>query len=248
MPIRGVQKLDEPSVVDLLGVVSFEEAVACERKLLSGATDLAPGASRVLIWRTEKSIIVPRGMPARNGFENAASAMSARGFPVFERDTGGDLTPQSPGVVNLSMVFRLDGANPNIQAAYLRLVQPVVAFLKHRFGINADVCAVPGAFCDGAYNIACGGKKLAGTAQRWRLIGGEGDSRKAAVLGHVALMADVDLVPEIEALNEFYVVSGIERTIELEKHATLAALAGRDQADPGSVADELSRFVSEFAV
>ena len=244
MPNCVAQQSDTSSSVSRLGIVSFEEAQQHERELLAGAPGLSPGNAQVLIWRTKKSIIVPRGMPARAGFAEAVAAMTARGFPVYERDTGGDLTPQSPGMVNLSMVFRLDGASPNIKDAYLRLVQPVSEFLRGRYDLAADVCAVPGAFCDGAYNIAYQGKKLAGTAQRWRLIGGEGTSRQAAVLGHVALMADVDLKPAIDALNEFYTVSGIDRHIELEKHITLAEISGRNSADPGLVAEELSHYVT----
>ncbi len=244
MPNRAAQQSDASSLVSLLGVVSFEEAQQRERELLAGASGLSPGNAQVLVWRTEKSIIVPRGMPARAGFAEAVAAMSARGFPVYERDTGGDLTPQSPGMINLSMVFRLDGASPNIKDAYLRLVQPVIEFLRHRYDLAADVCAVPGAFCDGAYNIAYQGKKLAGTAQRWRLIGGEGPTRQAAVLGHVALMADADLKPAIDALNVFYEAAGIDRHIELQQHVTLAEITGRNCADPALVAEELSRFAA----
>ncbi len=242
MPTGSAQQSDASSLVSLLGVVSFEEAQQRERELFAGAARLPPGVAQVLVWRTEKSIIVPRGMPARSRFAEAAAAVEKRGFPVYERDTGGDLTPQTPGMINLSMVFRLDGANPNIKGAYLRLVQPVIEFLRDRYGIAADVCAVPGAFCDGAYNIAYQGKKLAGTAQRWRLIGGEGTTRQAAVLGHVALMADVELTPAIEAVNEFYIVAGIDRHIELDKHVTLAELSGCDHVEPAVVAAELSRF------
>ncbi len=245
MPNCAAQQSDTSSSVLLLGVVSFEEAQQRERELLAGVSGLSPGNAQVLVWRTEKSIIVPRGMPSRDGFTEAVAAMTARGFPVYERDTGGDLTPQSPGMINLSMVFRLDGASPNIKDAYLRLVQPVIEFLRHRYDLAADVCAVPGAFCDGAYNIAYQGKKLAGTAQRWRLIGGEGPSRQAAVLGHVALMADVDLKPAIDALNEFYTVAGIDRHIELQQHITLAQLVGRENAGPARIAAELAGFVAD---
>jgi hypothetical protein len=247
MPSGAVQRSDFSSSVTLLDVVSFEEAQQRERELLGGASSLAQSIAQVLVWRTEKSIIVPRGMPSRDRYDDAVRAMAERGFPVYERDTGGDLTPQSPGMINLSMVFRLDGASPNIKDAYLRLVQPVIEFLRHRYDLAADVCAVPGAFCDGAYNIAYQGKKLAGTAQRWRLIGGEGPSRQAAVLGHVALMVDVDLVPAIDALNEFYAVAGIDRHIELEKHITLAQLARGDASGPADVALELSRFIAQSA-
>lgn len=244
MPTGAAQQSDASSLVSLLGVVSFEEAQQRERELFAGAARLPPGVAQVLVWRTEKSIIVPRGMPARSRFAEAAAAVEKRGFPVYERDTGGDLTPQSPGMINLSMVFRLEGANPNIKGAYLRLVHPVIEFLRDRYGIAADVCAVPGAFCDGAYNIAYQGKKLAGTAQRWRLIGGEGTTRQAAVLGHVALLADVDLVPAIDALNEFYAIAGMDRHIELDRHFTLVELFGRDFVEPAAVAEELMRFAA----
>lgn len=242
MPIRAVPLSNGSSLVSLLDVVSFDEAQRGERELLTSAIELPPGMAKILVWRTSQSIIVPRGFPGRDGFADAVSAMAARGFPVFERDTGGDLTPQSPGVINLSMVFRLNGANPNIKAAYLRLVQPVIEFLRERYNLAADVCAVPGAFCDGAYNIAIDGRKLAGTAQRWRLIGGEGSARKAAVLGHVAVMADVELTPAIDALNEFYAVARIDRHIDLAKHVTLAELAGHEAANPAAIAEELARF------
>ncbi len=244
MPTGAAKQSDASSLVSLLGVVSFEEAQQRERELLASASGLSPGLAQVLVWRTEKAIIVPRGMPSRDLFEDAVSAMAARGFPVYERDTGGDLTPQSPGMINLSMVFRLDGANPNIKAAYLRLIQPVIEFLRQQYGLATDVSGVPGAFCDGAYNIAYQGNKLAGTAQRWRLIGGEGPARKAAVLGHIALLGDVELVPAVEALNEFYAVAGIDRHIELEKHITLAQLFGREGADPARIAAELACFVA----
>ena len=245
MPNGTAQQSDTASSVSLLGVVSFDEAQQRERELLAGAGGLSPGMAQVLVWRTARSIIVPRGMPSKDRYDVAVRAMTDRGFPVYERDTGGDLTPQSPGMINLSMVFRLDGASPNIKGAYLRLVQPVIEFLRHQYDLAADVCAVPGAFCDGAYNIAYQGKKLAGTAQRWRLIGGEGPSRQAAVLGHVALMADVDLVPAIDALNAFYAVAGIDRHIELDKHITVARLVGRDAPAPADVALELSRFIAQ---
>ena len=53
-------------------------------------------------------------------FRARAEAVEALGLPVFERDTGGDLTPQEPGIVNLSLAFRMDGEGASIKEAYLR--------------------------------------------------------------------------------------------------------------------------------
>jgi len=227
-------------------VITFAEAQARERALLESARDMAPDEMRWLIWRTEKAIVVPRGLPDRDDFAAAASTVEALGFAVFERDTGGDLTPQEPGVVNLSLVFRMDGENAAIKDAYLRLTAPVIAFLGARYALAARTAAIPGAFCDGAYNIACGGKKLAGTAQRWKLIGGEGPARRVAVLGHLALMVSMDLDPAIAALNAFYAAARLERKIIPGRHVTLSELFGQP-LDAGAVAHSLAEFLERAA-
>ena len=67
---------------------------------------------------------------------------------MFERDTGGDLTPQDPGIVNLSLAFRMDGEGAAIKDAYMRLTAPVLAYLRDRHGIEAHLSAIPGAFCE----------------------------------------------------------------------------------------------------
>lgn len=224
-------------------VVPFTQAQALERALLESAREMRPDEVRWLVWRTEKSIIVPRGLPSRDYFGAARDAVEALDYPVFERDTGGDLTPQDPGVVNLSLAFRLDGDDVSIKRAYERLTAPVVTFLREAHGIDAATASIPGAFCDGAYNIACGGRKIAGTAQRWKLIGGEGPARRVAVLGHVALMVTIDLDPAIAALNAFYAAAGSERRIVLDRHVTLVDILG-NKLRPTAVAQHMAGFVS----
>lgn len=223
-------------------VIAFGDALERERMLLAAAAR-GEGVRQFSVWRTHQALIVPRGMPARAHFEMAADAARRAGWPVFERDTGGDLTPQGPGMVNLSLVFRMEGAERKIAAAYRALIAPVIAFLDKEFGLTAEAAAVPGAFCDGAYNIAISNRKLAGTAQRWRLLNGDGETKPVAVLAHIALMSTFDLAPAIDVINGFYVNCGIERTVDLEKHVTLADLVGRDRAHPAAVAEALSRFL-----
>lgn len=228
-------------------VIPFERALGLERELMSSARDLGEGEARCLVWRTQKAIIVPRGLPGRDYFQRARGAVEALGFPVFERDTGGDLTPQDPGIVNLSLAFRMDGAQASIKDAYLRLTTPVIAFLSAHYEIKARTAAIPGAFCDGEYNIAIDDKKIAGTAQRWKLLGGEGTSRRVAVLAHVALMVQNDFDPAIEALNAFYTASGSDRRILRERHITLKDVQSSAAINLESVAATLATHVVAHA-
>lgn len=234
----------------------YPEALETERQLLREIAT-GDGAPRFAVWRTPQALIVPRGMPGRANFEVAAAGAEMSGWPVYERDTGGDLTPQTPGIVNLSLVFRMEDTRPSIEAAYRRLTAPVIAFLKNEFGIAATTQAVPGAFCDGAYNIAVGGKKLAGTAQRWRLLSAkDGPSAPAggaaqilasptsAVLAHVALMCTIELGGAIAMLNAFYRNLGLERHVALDRHVTLAELVGPGAAGPEAVARALEKFLT----
>ena len=224
--------------------IPFADALALERSLLAQVRDAGAGQAHALVWRTPRAIIVPRGLPSRGYFDKACAAVEALGYPVHERDTGGDLTPQDPGVVNLSLCFTLTGEEASIAHAYGRLTAPVLAFLRESYGIEGHVASIPGAFCDGAFNIAVNALKLGGTAQRWKLLGGEGAARRVAVLSHVALMASNELDGAIEALNAFYAASGTERRIARARHVTLAELIGRDRADAALVSQALSAYLN----
>ena len=224
--------------------IAFADALALERELLDSVKDASAGRCVALVWRTPKAIIVPRGLPSRDYYDKASAAAQALGFTLHERDTGGDLTPQSEGVVNLSLAYRLDGKQAAIADAYVALTDPVLAFLKQAYGINARTASIPGAFCDGAYNVAIGDKKLAGTAQKWKLLGGEGDHRRVSVLGHIAIMASNELAPALDALNAFYTASGSERRVIPERHITLTDVLGPARAEASWVARDLAASLS----
>jgi len=225
-------------------IIGFAEALALERALVErirAATDIAQ--PETLVWRTQRAIIVPRGMPSRDYFAKASEACVALGFPVHERDTGGDLTPQDPGVVNFSIGFELRGSGASIKTAYQRLAAPLLAFLREAYGVAPYLSAVPGAFCDGDFNIVVDGRMLGGTAQRWKLAGGEGEERRVIVLGHVALLADNDLGVAFDALDAFYAASGSDRRIARERHVRMVDIAGADRGSAGNVARALADFL-----
>ncbi|MBU1211599.1 MAG: hypothetical protein KJ587_10050 [Alphaproteobacteria bacterium] len=239
-------------------LLTFADALAMERRMLDciGATD--EGAHlRAAVWQTQRSIVLPSGMSRRTGIDVAERASRSAGWPVFERFTGGDVTPQFEGVLNVSLGFALSAKERNIEAAYRRLTDPIVTFLKNEFGILAYTCSVDGAFCDGAYNLVVDGRKLAGTAQRWRVVRSQPVNMVAdadtnalapqptAVLAHAAILLGHDLDEALKATNDFFAAWGSDRRVDSAAHVTIADLAGTPAGDPGRFASRLARFLSE---
>jgi len=125
------------------------------------------GRRSVLLWQAEAwSLIVPRAWARRDGFAAASDAAAKRGWPLLVRSSGGGAVPQGPSTLNLAIVTSIEPRAP-LQDGY-RLICSAVAETLARFGIATNIGAVDGAFCDGAWNVTAGGRKLAGTAQRWR--------------------------------------------------------------------------------
>lgn len=158
--------------------------------------------SAVLFWQPlDRALVVPRRMQRLEGFEQVCRLLQDRHWPVLLRDTGGEPVPQSPAVVNIAMAYRWpDGVSEQrrIEEAYLRLCRPICAWLQAQ-GLAAGIGAVPGAFCDGRYNVTLDGRKLAGTAQRWRRDAGG----RSLVLAHAAMLVDDERQAMVEAVNAF---------------------------------------------
>ncbi|THF54420.1 lipoate--protein ligase family protein [Ollibium composti] len=191
---------------------------------------VAGGAGlQVMVWRCERCIVVPRRLAASAAFPAAARELERRGFPVVVRNTGGDAVVQGPGVVNVSLAFAMPAKLPDrIGHAYRFLCAPLMSLLR-KHGIETANGAVAGAMCDGTFNIIAMDRKLAGTAQRWRrAFGGEGDSG-FAVLGHLALSADLDHAAAADAINAFYAAAGIDSRVRGDAHVNIAELLPSDE-------------------
>ncbi|MBW6246843.1 lipoate--protein ligase family protein, partial [Pseudomonas aeruginosa] len=166
----------------MVEVFSVQDGLDAERALLD---EVCGGAREhgLLLWQPcDRALVMPRRMERLEGFAPASAAVAERGWPVLLRDTGGEPVPQSPGVLNIALSYALgpgDNEQTRIETAYLRLCQPICDWLRER-GLDAGVGAVAGSFCDGRYNVTLDGRKLAGTAQRWRRNG----AGRPVVLAH----------------------------------------------------------------
>lgn len=188
------------------------------------------GAGAV-VWTSETSGIVAPATLSRNSAIEASSRLStARGWPVFLRPTGGGAVPQGPGVLNLAMAWDAPRGF-TIEDGYRALVGPIQTLLSS-MEIQTDKGGVSASFCDGAWNLSVAGRKLVGTAQRWRPTQRGG----ARVLAHAMILTHGRLEPRTSAINNFHDDLGLRYPVRADAHTTLENLTGQA---PSSISDAL---------
>lgn len=200
--------------------VTVEVGLRAEQDLLA-AVCRGEQDHGVLFWRpTDRALVMPRRMSRLEGFEAACAELAIAGWPVLLRETGGEPVPQSPAVINIALVYvapRSEGDHGRIESAYERLCQPLCEALREWGGV-ASVGEIEGAFCDGRYNVNLNGRKLVGTAQRWR----QGlNGKRPVVLVHGALLLDNERETMVAAVNRFNECCELEQRCLADSHIAL---------------------------
>jgi lipoate-protein ligase A len=207
---------------------SAEQRVAGDAALLEAVRrGEAPPTARV--WENLRCLVAARSDRRLPRFDAAARALAAAGWPVVVRESGGSAVPQGPGILCLSLAFRPARSAPcTIETSYDALCRPLEAALA-ALGVACARSEVRGAFCDGRYDLAVGGRKIAGTAQRWRAGPGGPAPGRGALLAHAVLLVDVDLGEAAAAVNRFYETAGGARRCRADASISLreALAAGR---------------------
>ena len=195
---------------------------------LAGEVDLLDAVERgavaaaARIWEGPRAVVVSRADTRLPGFGEARRRLAAEGWPVAVRESGGSAVPHAPGIVHLSLAFRPpEGAPTTLEAGYALLLDPLARVLGS-FGVRAEAGEVPRSFCDGRFNLAVAGRKIAGSAQRWRARPGSAIPGRGAVLAHALLLVDVDRHETTDAVNRFYRFAGSERRFDADALVTLA--------------------------
>ncbi|GLH32193.1 MULTISPECIES: biotin/lipoate A/B protein ligase family protein [Pseudomonas] len=204
--------------------LTVEQGLHAEQDLLA-AVCRGETESGVLFWRpTDHALVMPRRMSRLDNFEAACSELAIAGWPVLLRETGGEPVPQSHSTVNVALVYvapRSEGDHGRIENAYERLCLPLCDVLREWGGV-ASVGEIDGAFCDGRYNVNLNGRKLVGTAQRWRQgLGG----KRPVVLVHGALLLDNERESMVAAVNRFNECCGLEQRCRADSHIALHEVA-----------------------
>ena len=214
-----------------LDTLEVAEALAREADLLAEVSE-APAARRLWLWRSPRALVVPRKLAVLPGFARAARASAEAGWPVAQRITGGDVTPQGPGIVNLTHAYSVPARGFDMGREYDRLCAPI----ERALGPRASRGWRPGAFCDGAHNVQLGGLKFAGTAMRFRPA--RGDRGRMAVLAHALMLMRPPEPAAIAALNRLLTALGEPRRVDPAAHGGLP-----DGDDPDRF---LARLVGAF--
>ncbi len=203
-------------------IVDFDadttDPLAAEVELLSLAE---MGRCVAHLWQAPLSLVVPRSYRRFAALESARAEFARRGCPVFLRMSGGGLVPQGPGILNLSLAYRVRGTVGKHSEAVYRHLCEVLREALGTFGLQTHWQAVEGSFCDGRFNLAWGppgdAQKLAGTAQYWRGARSDASGSHAsvhAVLAHAVLLVSADTEEINQRANAFEDAIGSGRHYE----------------------------------
>jgi lipoate-protein ligase A len=175
----------------------------------------------LLFWQpSDRALVMPRRLSRLPGFEAASIELAASGWPVLLRETGGEPVPQSSATINIALVYappRSEGDQGRIETAYRRLCDPICELLAE-LGGTPSLGEVDGAFCDGRFNVNLDGRKMVGTAQRWRQSKG---GQRPVGLVHGALLLDNERESMVEAVNRFNEACGLEQRVRAQSHIAL---------------------------
>lgn len=191
------------------------------------ATGEAPATIR--LWRGPQGISVSKKDIRSNPAQHAAQMMKEVGWPIYVRQSGGTAVPHGPGTLNLSLFLpRPRKVHWSIEQIYQALGLPIQMMLARHFGLPSTFEAVPGSFCDGNYNVAIYGKKVAGTAQVWKGgPAGMSSARPGYVLAHATLLTHLDREEAVSALNAFYQLATQTRPVDVTTVGTIQQFTGK---------------------
>ncbi len=198
---------------------------------------------QLLLWRpTGQALVMPGSFERRPGFALASQRCAAQGWPILLRDTGGEPVPQSSAVLNIALACTMpvsEETGKRIVVAYERLLDPLALWLAEH-GLRAGVGAVPGAFCDGRFNLTLEGRKLAGTAQRWR----RSCDGRPAVLAHAAVLMEDWREPMADVVNRFYHACASDLRCQADSHLALSERLPAAWNEAESLADRYQRVLA----
>lgn len=213
-------KLNKP--VDIAVGLDLEKELL--EKVLNGQVQCG-----YALWRSKQALVVPKSATNRQNYQQACDFCTDQGWPVVVRSTGGELTPQNEGFINLSMVIKCQKNQMSIRESYLVICNAILGWLSKN-GIKGECSSIDGAFCDGDFNVVIDGQKIAGTAQRWKKIANPqacADGSDTALLMHAVILCDGDLPAMWKISNAFYEKCQLPPFIVDGKHTSLAKQMNR---------------------
>jgi lipoate-protein ligase A len=201
----------------LIDFMNAADALAHEMEFLDDVSR-NPDRRHLWFWESPQCLVSPKSLSNKTNFDEASRQLENEGWPINLRSTGGDVTPQGAGILNVTHVYATRPGNAvDLKQEYDRLCTPI----EQALGSGASRGWQPGAFCDGEFNVQFKGRKFAGTAMRIRR--GKADRTRSAVLTHAIMLIDPVSLDAIAAINRFLQLLEEDRQIDPDAHASLPA-------------------------
>src|SRR5476649_2002359 len=201
----------------LITSLTTEAGLLAEQDLLA---HVCTGDSEfgLLFWQpSDRALVMPRRLNRLPGFEAACEVSAAAGWPVLLRETGGEPVPQSASTINIALVYappRSEGDLNRIETAYRRLCDPICQLLDE-LGGTSSLGEIEGAFCDGRFNVNLDGRRMVGTAQRWRQSQG---GQRPVGLVHGAMLLENERLSMVDAVNRFNQMCELDQRCRADSH------------------------------
>ncbi|WP_434709320.1 lipoate--protein ligase family protein [Pseudomonas sp. R1-1] len=200
--------------------LTIEAGLQAEQDLLASVC-AGDAEFALLFWQpSDRALVMPRRLNRLPGFDHACEVSAAAGWPVLLRETGGEPVPQSAATINIALVYappRSEGDLNRIETGYRRLCDPICQLLDE-LGGTSSLGEIDGAFCDGRFNVNLDGRKMVGTAQRWRQSQG---GQRPVGLVHGAMLMDDERESMVAAVNRFNEACGLEQRVRAQSHIAL---------------------------
>jgi lipoate-protein ligase A len=194
----------------------------------SALLDLAAAGRAVAhLWEAPLGLVAPRSYRRYAQLAQVQADFARHGVAVELRPSGGGVVPQGPGILNMSLAFPVSQPIGSLSDAIYRRLCAILQTALAGLGVRAAPLAVAGSFCDGRYNLAVGGRKIAGAAQYWRRRGANGH----AVLAHAVLLVDADPVAATGLANAFEAALGSGRAYDPDAVTSVALSVPGNDAD-----------------
>lgn len=216
------------------------QATVDEDHRLLGEVHESAGLPVIRLWTNSLSIVVPSKDSRSPEFEGAREIMQGQGVEVAVRTSGGTAVMHGPGVLNASVIYRVPKADKiSMEAGYQKLMELFDLLVPELAG-QAVFAAVPGAYCDGDYNLVVDGLKIAGTAQRIKSAGSNINHR--TVLTHMSLLVKLDTLDMERIINRYY------QALQSDMRVREGVSTGIDSLHAGGCSAEglISRFTESY--
>lgn len=191
--LTGVQMVDR-GIWDLQGDIwkpfAWEE-LACRR--------VGQGELPLLhMWRCARALVIGHRDRRLSGAEEALTKLRGAGIPVCVRPSGGAAVLLDEGVLNVSLIFPNPQHSINIHDDF-RLMAKLISDALTPWSTVATAGEIAGSFCPGDYDLAIGGRKFCGIAQRRQakayiitafiIVEGSGEARADEVRRYYSMAA-----------------------------------------------------------